>query len=84
MIQQFFKNAGGVKGQSPLSPPAGGETPRRILLRRGEGGEKKRQLFRGGANKTAPPCKAFSTSKTLKTSRRDVFNEYFNEQFQLF
>ncbi|WP_295215607.1 hypothetical protein [Ruminococcus sp.] len=30
-----------------------------------EGGGKKRQLFRREANKTAPPCEAFLTSKIL-------------------
>jgi hypothetical protein len=27
LVQQFFENAAEVKGEQPLSPPAGGETP---------------------------------------------------------
>ena len=45
-----------VQGQRPWSPTAVGETPCAILLARGERGEKKRQLFRGEADKTASPC----------------------------
>jgi hypothetical protein len=29
-VQQFFKNAAEVKGEEPLSSPAGDETPRDI------------------------------------------------------
>jgi hypothetical protein len=38
LVQQFFKNAAEVKGEEPLSSPAGDETPR---------APKKRKLFKG-------------------------------------
>ena len=55
-------------------------------LRRVEGGEKKRQLFRGGANKTAPPCETGTGNKCFATVppeqlQRNVSRETFRNCF---
>jgi hypothetical protein len=56
-VQQFFKNAAEVKGEQPLSLPAGSETPC-ATLRRTEKRVRKATAFRGRANKTALPYKS--------------------------
>jgi hypothetical protein len=57
LVQQFFKNAAEVKGEQPLSLPAGSETPC-ATLRRTEKWVRKATAFRGRANKTALPYKS--------------------------
>jgi hypothetical protein len=56
-VQQFFKNAAEVKGEQPLSLPAGSEIPC-ATLRRTEKRVRKATAFRGRANKTALPYKS--------------------------
>jgi hypothetical protein len=59
-VQQFFKNAAEVKGEEPLSSPAGDETLSAIL-RHTERWVRKATAFRGRANKTALPYKNLGT-----------------------
>jgi hypothetical protein len=53
-VQQFFKNAAEVKGEEPLSSPAGDETPRAILPAHGEEGEKSDSFLREGEQDRPP------------------------------
>jgi hypothetical protein len=71
LVQQFFKNAAEVKGEEPLSSPAGDETPRAIL-RHTERRVRKATAFRGRANKTALPYK-----NSRKTRLENVPGEHF-------
>jgi hypothetical protein len=57
LVQQFFKNAAEVKGEKPLSLPAGSETLCAIL-RRTEKRVRNPTGFRGRADKTALPYKS--------------------------
>jgi hypothetical protein len=57
LVQQFFKNAAEVKGEQPLSLPAGSETPCATLRRTGKR-VRKATAFRGRADKTALPYKS--------------------------
>jgi hypothetical protein len=66
-VQQFFKNAAEVKGEQPLSLPAGSETPC-ATLRRTEKWVRKATAFRGRANK-----KEVSNLHTLKIYFRNMF-----------
>jgi hypothetical protein len=71
LVQQFFKNAAEVKGEQPLSSPAGDETPRAIL-RHTERWVRKATAFRGRANKTAIPNNR-PNKLTLKMFRGKIF-----------
>jgi hypothetical protein len=71
LVQQFFKNAAEVKGEEPLSSPAGDETPRAIL-RHTERGVRKATAFRGRANKTALPTDR-PNKLILKMFRWNIF-----------
>jgi hypothetical protein len=70
-VQQFFKNAAEVKGEEPLSSPAGDETPRAIL-RHTERWVRKATAFRGRANKTALPTNR-PKQYSLKMFRGNIF-----------
>jgi hypothetical protein len=63
----FVKNAAEVKGEQPLSPPAGGETLLAQCFLRAEKGVRKATAFRGGTNKTVPP---FSGLWKVKIQKR--------------
>jgi hypothetical protein len=71
LVQQFFKNAAEVKGEEPLSSPAGDETPRAIL-RLTERWVRKATAFRGRANKTALPTNR-PKQYPLKMFRGNIF-----------
>ena len=53
-------------GRAALIAARRQRNPRAILLAHGAGGEK-RAAFRGGANKTAPPCETLVVNKYLAT-----------------
>jgi hypothetical protein len=75
LVQQFFKNAAEVKGEEPLSSPAGDETPRAIL-RHTEKWVRKATAFRGRANKTALP-----TNHPDKLNLENVPVEHFQSDY---
>jgi hypothetical protein len=77
LVQQFFKNAAEVKGEEPLSSPAGDETPRAIL-RHTEKWVRKATAFRGRANKTALPTNR-SKQYPLKMFRGNIFKVTIDE-----
>ena len=66
LIQQFFKNVGEVQGEQPWSLPAGSEISVPCFWHT-EGVVRKATAFRGGANKTAPPCETRTGNKHLVT-----------------
>ena len=66
LIQQFFKNVGEVQGEQPWSLPAGSEIPVPCFWHT-ERVVRKATAFRGGANKTAPPCETWTGNKHLAT-----------------
>jgi hypothetical protein len=71
LVQQFFKNAAEVKGEEPLSSPAGDETSR-AMLRHTERWVRKATAFRGRANKTALPTNR-PKQYSLKMFRGNIF-----------
>ena len=66
LIQQFFKNVGEVQGEQPWSLPAGSEIPVPCFWHT-ERVVRKATAFRGGANKTAPPCETETRNRHLVT-----------------
>ena len=60
--------------RKPWSPPAGGETPRRIICATEKRGEKSDSFSRGKRTRPLSPCKPFSASKISKTFRWNVFD----------
>jgi hypothetical protein len=54
LVQQFFKNAAEVKGEQPLSLPAGSETPCATLPAHGEEGEKSDSFSRENGQDRSP------------------------------
>jgi hypothetical protein len=54
LVQQFFKNAAEVKGEKPLSLPAGSETPCATLPAHGEKGEKSDSFSRESGQDRSP------------------------------
>ena len=74
LIQQFFKNVGEVQGEQPGSLPAGSEIPVPCFWHT-EGVARKATAFRGGANKTAPPCETLVVNNPLQLFRGNSCNE---------
>jgi hypothetical protein len=54
LVQQFFKNAAEVKGEKPLSLPAGSETPLRHAQAHGEESEKSDSFSRESEQDRSP------------------------------
>jgi hypothetical protein len=54
LVQQFFKNAAEVKGEKPLSLPAGSETLCATLPAHGEEGEKSDRISRENGQDRSP------------------------------
>jgi hypothetical protein len=54
LVQQFFKNAAEVKGEQPLSLPAGSESPCATLSAHGEEGEKSDRISRENGQDRSP------------------------------
>jgi hypothetical protein len=54
LVQQFFKNAAEVKGEQPLSLPAGSEIPCATLPAHGEKGEKSDSFSRESGQDRSP------------------------------
>jgi hypothetical protein len=73
LVQQFFKNAAEVKGEQPLSLPAGSDTPC-APLRRTVKRVRTATAFRGRADKTALPYKSLGP-----ISLENVPGEHFQQ-----
>jgi hypothetical protein len=74
LIQQFLENAAEVKGEKPLSLPAGSEILCALLMRT-EKRVRKAIAFRGRTNKTVLPFWVLQKTTVLKMFRWNIFNE---------